>query len=558
MCQTTPSFRTRAFGVLSIATLVAVLGSTLPVTAQETDLDDEALREALATFQTKVANDDVEGAIADLEAVRAGREDAPEQLDAILGALYAEVGRYQDSFRLLSPLADREDANPAVLYNAGRAAMELGDIRSADSYLTRAVRMAPTSPAARQLGLLRGSLGQSADAYALLRQWVAQNPADREARVAAAAGAVQLRRPVEAEALLAELPQQDEGVRFLWGQTLLQKGDPYGAIGFLEGLLVDAPEVMQSDVRGTLAEAYNLIGESAKAVEVLQGRVDDDPKMSLNLAVAQYRSGQLATALETLRPFAERVLNEATFRQELGRRTSGNIALEYGRMLLNDGRAEDATLYLEAAVAARPDARTAWQSLGQALAATGDREKAQEALERFQQLASRQPDDTSEMAQQDVDDPTGKVLREAMERLGTEPEAALSQLRAEAAIAPNDPRPRLYEARALLLIGRSAESLDVAQELAASLSGSGPLEADAHYLVGSAHIALDQTEQAEASLRRALTISPEHTGAMSDLAVVLMSKDDNSEAERLLRRVLQLRPNDPVAADNLARLTGEG
>ena len=543
------------------AVVVACLLALAPLSAamaRQDSIDDEALREALSTFQAKVANNDVEGAIADLEAVRAGRQDAPEQLDAILGALYAEVGRHEDAFRLLSPLADRDDANPAVLYNAGRSAMELGDLRSADSYLTRAVRIAPTSPAARQLGLLRGSLGQTTDAYALLRQWVAQNPADREARIAAAAGAVQLRRPLEAEALLAELPQQDEGVRFLWGQTLLQKGDPYGAIGFLEGLLVDAPEVMQSDVRGTLAEAYNLIGESAKAVEVLQGRVEDDPKMSLNLAVAQYRSGQLATALETLRPFAERVLNEAEFRQELGRRTSGNIALEYGRMLLNDGRAEDATLYLEAAVAARPDTRTAWQSLGQALAATGDREKAQQALERFQQLAAAQPDDTSSMAQQDLDDPTGKVLREAMERLGTEPEAALSQLRAEAAIAPNDPRPRLYEARALLLVGRASESLEVAQELAASLSGVGPLEADAHYLVGSAHIALNQTDEAEASLRRALRISPEHTGAMSDLAVVLMSKDDTSEAERLLRRVLQLRPNDPVATENLERLTGEG
>ena len=537
--------------LLAIATLCAASS-----TAQESAIDDEALREALATFQAKVANNDVAGAISDLESVREGRSDSPEQLDAILGALYAEVGRFQEAFQLLSPLADRNDANPAVLYNAGRAAMELGDLPSADSYLTRAVRIAPTSPASRQLGLLRGSLGQTADSYALLRQWVAQNPTDREARIAAAAGAVQLRRPLEAEALLTELPQQDEGVRFLWGQTLLQKGDPYGAIGFLEGLLVDAPEIMQSDVRGTLAEAYNVIGESAKAVEILEGRVEGDARMSLNLAVAQYRSGELSTALETLRPFAERVLNDAAFRRELGQRSSGNIALEYGRMLLNEGRAEDAALYLEAAVAARPDARTAWQSLGQALAATGDREKAQQALERFQQLASGS--DSSELAEQDLDDPTGKVLREAMDRLRSEPEAALSQLRAEAAIAPNDPRPRLFEARALLLVGQAAESLAVAQELVASLSGAGPLEADAHYLVGSAHIALDATEAAEASLRRALTISPEHTGAMNDLAVVLMSKEDNSEAERLLRRVLQLRPDDPVAADNLRRLTGEG
>jgi len=171
-------------------------------------------------------------------------------------------------------------------------------------------------------------------------------------------------------------------------------------------------------------------------------------------------------------------------------------------------------------------------------------------MQRFKQLTQGQGDD-SEAAQQDLDDPTGKVLREAMANLGVDAENSLRRIRAEAAISPRDPRPGLYEARALLFLERPQEALTIARDLSGLLRGKGTLEADALYLVGSAQMAVDQIDEAEASLRQALTISPKHTAAMSDLAVLLMSKNKNDEAARLLKKVLQLVPGDPLAQKNL-------
>ncbi len=538
--------------VLSVSTSSRILASP-----QETS--DDALQAALAGFQSKIERNDLAGAIADLESVRASRSDAPAQVDAILGALYVEVGRNQEALDLLEALITKNTANPAVFYNAGRAALNVGNVQLADRYLTRAVRSAPSSPAARELGLLRGQLGQIPDSYALLNRWVADHPDDREARLAAAAGAVQLQRPLEAETLLSDLPAQDLGVRLLWGRTLLLKGDPYGAIGYLEPLLEDAPEVMQSDVRGTLVEAYNLIGDSESAVALLDGKNGDDPKMSLSLAIALYRNGNLERAIATLGPHAEGLLAQGTGGSAavLDRRLRSGIALEYGRFLVGAGRAAEGLPYLELAVSERPDSQTAWQSLGQALAASGDKEGAQRALERFQAMAQSRPD-SADAAAEDLSDPTGKVLRDAIESLGTDPERALERIRSEAAIAPQDPRPRLYEARALLLLERSDEALPIAQELAESLQGRGAIEADALYLVGSAQMAQGKVEPAEAALRRALQIVPDHTGVMSDLAVILMSKNQNEEAKGLLRRVLELRPGDPLASQNLGLIEAKG
>ncbi len=138
-----------------------------------------------------------------------------------------------------------------------------------------------------------------------------------------------------------------------------------------------------------------------------------------------------------------------------------------------------------------------------------------------------------------------------MRDLERDPDNALRRIRAEAAIAPEDPRPGLFEARALLLLSRPSEALTIARDMAVLLKGKGPLEADALYLVGSAQIANEQADAAEVSLREALNVLPDHTGAMSDLAVVLMSKSEDDEAIRLLEKVLELSPNDPLAAENL-------
>src|ERR1700674_583214 len=76
-------------------------------------------------------------AIAKLEALR--RDPAcPPRAVALLGALYLKVNRPKEALEVLRPLAEPADAQPAVLYNAGLAALALHEVPVAEGYLGRA------------------------------------------------------------------------------------------------------------------------------------------------------------------------------------------------------------------------------------------------------------------------------------------------------------------------------------------------------------------------------------------------------------------------------------
>ena len=92
--------------------------------------------------------------------------------------LYLELGKAQQALAVLKPLADAEDAEPAVLYKAGRAALLPDQVDAAKLYFTRSVLKEPASPAARELGLLTAREGRVVEAYSMLRPWALRNPND--------------------------------------------------------------------------------------------------------------------------------------------------------------------------------------------------------------------------------------------------------------------------------------------------------------------------------------------------------------------------------------------
>jgi len=523
--------------------LVAIL-LLLPVSlwAQEETIP-ETFREALELIR----DDDIPAAIAKLEELRASG-DAPLPALATLGALYVETGRPQEALEVLAPLAEADNAQPAVLYNAGRAAAALGDLELAARYLHRSSKMMPNSPAGREFGLLIARQGFDEDAYAFLRPWALQNPDDTEARLAAALIAVRLERAPDAEQLLSDLPQDDPGVRLLWGQVLLIKGDPWGALSYLKPLLDDSPAAMETDLRRSVAKAYIAVGEASSAIEMLEGRVGDDPSTALQLSLAYYQSGELEAALATLEPFAETVLDSDA---ETAPRLLIEVALEYGRLMVLVGRREESIPFLRFATRHSPERAQAWQSLGQALAAAGQIEEAQVALARFQELSQQQPPESVNQMERDLADPTGAALRRAKERFQEgEIEEALEIVGREARLASEDPRPPMLASR-FLLVAEEPEQALAAADLAASLAPQNP---DAHYQRGVVLMSLQRLEQAEVELREALKLAPDHTAALSDLAVLLANSNRVDEARSLLERVLELRPNDSVVRQNLERL----
>lgn len=532
--------------LLVAATLPGQQPTPSPTSPSETPSGPPPRPPGLDQAIEQLAAGNVADALARLEELRATGD--PRVL-AALGAIYVEQGRGAEALQVLEPMIEAGQVDPAVLYNAGRAAIQIQDAQRSVGYLRQAAVLAPQSPARRELGLLLGRLGAYARAYPHLRAWATANPDDEETRLAAAVAAVQLERAPEAEAFLAELPQDDPGVQLLWAQTLIQRGDPYGALGYLRPLLESAPPAMDADVRRVAARAFLMVGESQEAIDILEGRVGDDVRLALQLAQAFYQNGNLDAAISSIQRYAV-ALKDTEDPSRTGE-VGANMALEYGRLLTTAGRAEEALPYLRLATDLRPDEKQGWQLLGQALAATGDDAAAQAAIGRFQELlAAEAPDDVNQ-AERDTADPTGRKLREALALAGRgETDRAVALLMEEANIAPEDPRPPLLISRIVLLDGRPEQALQAADRALRV----APDDPNALYQRGVTLMALQRLEEAERHLRRSLELNPDFVAALNDLAVLLMDAERYAEARPLLERALALNPEDAGAQQNLARL----
>lgn len=535
--------------LLLVAALVTVTLTPTLALAQEAGTNPEILDQAIAL-------NDAEGPAATLEFLENAQAEAdlPLPAKALLGALLLAAGRAGDAYAILEPLSRLEDAPPALLFNAWRAAAATGQGPARVDLLERAAQLDPISPAARELGLIRGRQGRLQEAYVLLGGWARAFPNDVEARLAAAHSALQLRRVPEAEGFLSDLPQEIPQVRLLLGKILFHRGDPYGAVATLSALGdgSELPPGMDLDRRKTLANAYIAIGQGAEAADLLADYAGDDPGMILVLVRAQAQSGDVAAALETIRPIAETVQQDPSqVSPELG----AGILLQYGRQLIATGSHEAAVAPLQVATTLQPDNEMIWQPLGQALAVAGRREEATAALERFNALAQNAVPETVQQAQleRDVDDPTGRQLREALKLAGRDrPAEGLEVARNERLLSPGDPRVPMVESQILVRLDLLQDALVAAQD-AIDLA---PDYADTYYQRAVVLMSLQRLDAAESDFRKAIELAADHVAAMNDLAVLLMYQERNDEARQLLEKVLELSPDDALAASNLAQLEG--
>lgn len=523
-----------------------------PAAAAAAPAPSSAIQKKLEEALNRMDKGDDAGALQILEALQKDPEVTPPVL-SLLGALYLKTNRGKEAMAILKPLADAPDADPAVLYNAGRAAFAVGQNDLGVQYLTRSVQQAPGSPASRLLGLLLARQGQAGPAYEVLLPWVQATPDDQEARLAAALLAVNLQRLADAEALLKGLPDQDPKVRLLKGDLALKKGDPKATIAILQPLLTAPPKGfdpnggMGADARRLLADAHLRLGQSAETVKLLTPGKGKDASTDLLLAQAQYQSGNLQAGLATLSPYAPKILKSERPRDP---DLVAEMALAYGRMLAAANRQAEAESALAVATRLDPDRPEAWQAYGQTLAAVGKKDEAGKALTRFRDLSAARVQAKNQAAAQGT--PAGDPVIALMEK--GELDKALSAIQERVKAAPNDLGSRALEMRILLLLKRSDEALKVAQGMVDLAPGSP----DAVYARGVCQFSLQKYKDAEADYRHALKIQPQYLPAMNDLAVLLMLQGQRTEAKALLEKVLKAHPDDKVAAENLKKLNSEG
>jgi Flp pilus assembly protein TadD len=547
--------RTLAAPLLALAVLAA-LPAVLPAQAGTAGTGagtDARVQEALK----KLEGGDLPGAIQGLEALR-NDPAAPPQGLALLGALYLEANRAEESLKVLQPMAEKPDADAAVLYNAGRAAQRFGQPGLARRYFESSLAKAPASPAARELGLIYSRQGQVVEGYRLLRPWVVANPRDGDARLTAAALALQLDRTAEAEEMLAGFEEANPAGRLLRAQAAIQRGDGKAALKLLEPIRAQHPANLELEVRRTEAEARLLNNEPKAAVDLLKGRAAASPSVALVLGRAQRQAGDLAGALATLKPLADQVPNDP---KALGDpRTPAGIAAEYGRILLAQKNTAGAVAALEKATRLYPNGAEAWQSLADALTAAGRAPEARTAKDKAAQLRAAQARPAATPAPATAPGPQARpavpanaspAAREAARLIvASEPEKALTAARNAITADPKDFYLRTLEVRALLMLDRLPEALKSSESAVQAFPGS----ADALYQRGVVRMASKDVKGAEQDLRQALALAPSHTAAMNDLAVLLGAQGRKAEARALLEKVLAINPTDPMAKDNLKRL----
>ena len=465
---------------------------------------------------------------------------------------------------MLKPLADSEDAQPAVLYNAGRAALRAGQVDAGRIYLTRSVLKQPDSPAARELGMLTAQEGRVVEAYSMLRPWALHNPNDTEARLMAANLAVQLERGDDAIQLLSNFPDSEPAIRLLHGKALVLKKDGPGAVALLKPLLAKHPQGMELEVRRSLAEAELLAGQPAEAVKLIDGKTAGHPALVLLLARAQRQAGNAAAASATLKPLADKLpANADTIGDP---RPVAGIAMEYGALLVDGGRAAEAVPFYQKATVlptrATPTPGRVSPGLSTPPAARPRPRRRSPRRPRCPSRPARQaaaapaaaPSAAPAPAGGPQEQPLSAGLQKAVQLMSQgQLEPALTAARQEIAVS-KDPRARMIEVRVLLALRRPEDALKAAETALAT----APANADYVYLKGASEMALQRFSSAEQDLRKALQLQPRHLPAMDDLAVLLLRANKKDEARKLLQQVLQINPQDQLAAANLKKLDAEG
>jgi len=525
-----------------------------PATGAATSVEgDAATQEATVLAQSGK----VKEAIARLERSRAALGGRGVSL---LGALYLRDNRAADAVKALRPLADRPDAEAAVLYNAGRSLVLAGDVAAGQIYLARSVDKSPDSPARRELGMLLSRQGRVVEAYAMLRPWTLHHADDGDARLVAATLAIGLERPMEAIELLNGLADSP-AVQLLAARISVLLRDGPDAVKRIEPVLANHPAAIDLEVRRVAAEAYLLASQPAKAVAVLQGKQGSVPALVLLLGRAQRQGGNATAAMATLAPLASRLPDDP---KTVGDpRPAAAIAIEYGQLLLGAGKPGEAVTVLQKATRLHPQNEAAWDYFARALEASGRGAESAKARAQAQGLANARARAlavaSSRPSPQPAAPPAGGEPVAQMPAYATaaidlaqkgKPQQALDVVRQRLQAEPDDELARTLEVRMLLAQEQNAAALNAADAAVVRAPGNP----DFVYLRGAVEMAMHDLVAAERDYRRVLQMAPKHLAAMSDLAVLLMSAGKNDEARRLLEQVLTINPQDRNAAANLEQL----
>jgi len=297
-----------------------------------------------------------------------------------------------------------------------------------------------------------------------------------------------------------------------------RNGDMQGSLDYLNQAKEKYPKLPPTDI--TMAK-MQLAYRNAKAVRYLLERTvlkhPDDPEAYLLLADQAFVSGR-TTEADALFAVVDPLVQN--FDENKRRKDNFAIRVIAGRSAVAERRQqwEKARELLNEWIAVDPESAAAHQRLG----VTEFRlKKSREALEEFKKARELNPEGVAHPF---------VILGQLFSQDGDKENARKAY---EKAYAEDKSDVKVAQAYAIWLI--QEDELDKAQEVASTLREQSPDSVAALLLDGIVAQMQGNTERAEQTLTKVLSIDPSNETATNILALLLIESDDAADRERALR-----------------------
>jgi putative PEP-CTERM system TPR-repeat lipoprotein len=485
----------------------------------------------------------------------------PNNRNANLESAYLDIvaGKYDSAQSAIDAARKSGGKNISVLYIQAVLDFSRGNYKAAHDNLLGVLKVAPDH---LQSVLLSGAtdyhLGSYKQAQLSLRKYLDAVPANVYARKLLAATLLRTGEPAEAAAVLSPAVKEktpDASVLELAGEAAMQQRQPEQAITYYRQAVPLVPN--RAPLRMALGEALLAKGDRAGAVAELEKAVELDPKSvgpAAALARVQIELGDPDKALATLAKLEQQFPNEAQVQLLRGRAllakkdfAGARTAFTKAVTLAPTSFAAVSTLASFEFIEGKPDA--ARQHLENMLKKDPKSVEAMTALARLADQAGKREDATRwlEKAVATQPDQLAPALRLSAYYVQTnEAPKAIALLRKMQVENASDTALLDLLGRAQLVSGDKSGALESASKVA-GLAPKSPL---AQLRLASVHLQLKNEAAAAEDLKKALSIDPNYVPALLAQADMAVNKGDFDKALTIVRSVQKTLPK--AAAGYLA------
>ncbi|WP_326539723.1 XrtA/PEP-CTERM system TPR-repeat protein PrsT [Pseudorhodoferax sp.] len=427
---------------------------------------------------------------------------------------------YKAAREHIQPVVQALPSNALALQLAGAADFRLGNLAQAETFLGKALQVAPELPIARRmLAQVYLRTGQPQKALSTLEPVLTRNPGPAALQLAAEAH-LQSGEPQKAEQLFeraAKLKPDDPRIRTALALSQFGKGKADSAINELE-------DIASSD-KGALADLALVsahlrrkeIDKALQAIDALEKKQPDQP-------LAPMMRGRVLVLKQDIEGARAQFQKALAIDKLYFPAAAGLAALDVAA-----NKVPEARKHLDDLLKADPNNLPAKQALAALLTRTGN--TGDEVAKLLSDAVKQNPNDVRAQLM---------LINFHLER--RDAKLAVAAAREASQVLVDHPD-------ILMVLGRAYLAADDTQQAVTTfnrLAVTQPKSPQAHLGLADAHLALKDRTAASRSLKRALELEPRLLQARRGLVAIALADNKPAEALEMARAVQKDLPNDAV------------